>query len=86
MRRFLLIAIRIYQLTLSPFLGRSCRFVPTCSCYAAQAIERFGASRGAWLGLRRVLRCHPWHEAGYDPVPLTDGNEPAATVQGIRHG
>jgi putative membrane protein insertion efficiency factor len=86
MRRFLLIAIRIYQLTLSPFLGRSCRFVPTCSCYAAQAIERFGAGRGAWLGLRRVLRCHPWHEPGYDPVPLTDGNEPAATVQGIRHG
>jgi len=81
MRRFLLIAIRVYQLTLSPFLGRSCRFMPSCSCYAAEAIERFGAGRGSWLGLRRVLRCHPWHAAGYDPVPLRG---PDATVEMAR--
>jgi hypothetical protein len=61
--------IRGYQLLLSPLLGPSCRFYPSCSCYAHTAIERYGAWRGSWLGLRRVLRCHPFNEGGYDPVP-----------------
>ena len=68
-RRLLLGIIRAYQLVLSPLLGPRCRFYPTCSCYAHTAIERFGVFRGTWLGLRRILRCHPFTEGGYDPVP-----------------
>jgi putative membrane protein insertion efficiency factor len=67
--RLMLGLIRTYQLTLSPWLGRDCRYVPTCSAYAAEAIRRFGPRRGAWLALKRVGRCHPWGGAGYDPVP-----------------
>ncbi|EHY32566.1 MAG: membrane protein insertion efficiency factor YidD [Sutterella parvirubra] len=62
-------AIRLYQLTLSPWVGRECRYVPTCSAYAMEAIERFGAVRGGWLGLKRILRCHPLGGCGLDPVP-----------------
>jgi uncharacterized protein len=62
-------AIRVYQWTLSPLLGPRCRFYPSCSCYAHGAIERHGAWRGGWLALKRVLRCHPFHAGGYDPVP-----------------
>ncbi len=61
--------IRAYQLILSPVLPSSCRFVPSCSAYAYQAVERFGALRGAGLAVRRLARCHPWHEGGHDPVP-----------------
>jgi putative membrane protein insertion efficiency factor len=67
--RLMLGLIRTYQLTLSPWLGRDCRYTPTCSAYAAEAIRRFGPRRGAWLALKRVGRCHPWGGAGYDPVP-----------------
>jgi putative membrane protein insertion efficiency factor len=69
LRRILLWIIRGYQLTLSPWLGGQCRFHPSCSCYAHTAIERFGAWRGGWLSLRRLLRCHPFVAGGYDPVP-----------------
>ena len=75
-RRTLLAAIKLYQLTLSPWLGRQCRYLPTCSAYAAEAIERFGALRGSWLALKRLGRCHPWGGSGYDPVP--EGGEAAA--------
>jgi len=68
-RRTLLAGIKVYQLTLSPWLGRQCRYLPTCSAYAAEAIERFGAFRGSWLALKRLGRCHPWGGSGYDPVP-----------------
>ncbi len=58
---------RVYQLLLSPLLGRRCRFHPTCSQYFIEAVRKYGAVRGTWRGLRRVLRCHPWHPGGYDP-------------------
>jgi len=61
--------IRVYQLTLSPFLGGSCRFLPTCSAYAMEAIAAHGAWRGTGLALRRLARCHPLGKSGFDPVP-----------------
>jgi putative membrane protein insertion efficiency factor len=67
--RFALALIRGYQLVLSPFAGGACRFVPSCSDYAMDAVERHGPSRGLWLALRRVARCHPFARPGYDPVP-----------------
>jgi uncharacterized protein len=69
MKTVLLVLIRIYQLTLSSFMGRGCRFLPTCSDYARQAIEKHGAWRGSGLALKRIARCHPWGGEGYDPVP-----------------
>jgi hypothetical protein len=68
-RHLVMWTIRGYQLALSPMLGPRCRFYPSCSCYAHTAIERYGILQGGWLGLRRLLRCHPFHEGGYDPVP-----------------
>jgi len=61
--------VRGYQYLLSPWCGRQCRFTPTCSQYAIDALERHGAARGSWLAFRRVLRCHPWGGGGFDPVP-----------------
>ena len=72
LRQLLLWIIRAYQLLVSPWLGPRCRFYPSCSCYAHTAIQEYGAMRGAWLALRRLLRCHPFHEGGYDPVPTPD--------------
>ncbi|MDQ7859607.1 MAG: membrane protein insertion efficiency factor YidD [Armatimonadota bacterium] len=69
MTRALLLLITVYKRAISPLLPRSCRFYPSCSTYAAEAIERHGAARGAWLAARRLLRCHPFHPGGYDPVP-----------------
>ena len=68
----LIVAIKAYQLTLSPWLGRQCRYLPTCSAYADEAVRRFGARRGAWLAVKRLGRCHPWGSSGYDPVPDAD--------------
>jgi hypothetical protein len=62
-------AIRVYQLTLSQALPPSCRFYPSCSEYTLQAIAKYGALKGGWLGVKRILRCHPFHPGGYDPVP-----------------
>lgn len=59
--------VRIYQKTLSPLVGRSCRFHPTCSNYFIEAVKKYGAVRGGWRGVRRILRCHPFHPGGYDP-------------------
>lgn len=68
-KTFLLTLIRLYQYLLSPWVGNQCRFHPTCSEYARQAIELHGPARGSWLAGRRLCRCHPWHEGGMDPVP-----------------
>jgi uncharacterized protein len=68
-RQISLWTIRGYQLAISPLLGPRCRFYPSCSCYAHTAIERYGVLRGVWLGAKRLLRCHPFAEGGYDPVP-----------------
>ncbi len=69
MRRVVASLIAGYQLIISPLLGNNCRFHPSCSSYARTAILRFGVLRGGWMGIRRVARCHPWHEGGVDPVP-----------------
>ncbi len=69
MARVLVALIRAYRYLLGPWWGTQCRYHPTCSAYAIEAVERHGALRGGWLGLRRIARCHPWHAGGFDPVP-----------------
>lgn len=61
--------VRLYQITLSPFVGSCCRFHPTCSAYMIEALHAYGALKGGWLGLKRICKCHPWHPGGHDPVP-----------------
>jgi len=69
MRRLLIGFIKVYRYVLSPFIGQHCRFTPTCSEYATEAIEQHGALKGSWLAIRRLSRCHPFHTGGFDPVP-----------------
>ncbi|MGH8231267.1 MAG: membrane protein insertion efficiency factor YidD [Steroidobacteraceae bacterium] len=79
MHQLLCILIRLYQLTVSPLLGPRCRFHPSCSHYALEALQRHGSVRGLWLTLRRVARCHPFHAGGYDPVPTVDPSARSAS-------
>ena len=78
--RLLLAALGFYRTAISPAFPPSCRYTPSCSAYAVEAIERHGAARGGWLALRRLLRCHPFHAGGHDPVP------PAVAPTGPRTG
>ena len=68
-KRVFLFLIDVYRRYISPMKSPCCRYIPTCSEYAMIAIERYGAAKGGWLALKRILRCHPFHEGGYDPVP-----------------
>lgn len=69
MKKAILAGIRFYRAFISPLSPPSCRYVPTCSKYAMTAVEKYGVRRGGWLAIKRILRCHPFHEGGYDPVP-----------------
>lgn len=68
-KRLLIIMVRGYQIFISPLLGAHCRFTPTCSAYFIEAVEKYGPLKGSWLGIKRILRCHPGNPGGYDPVP-----------------
>ena len=83
MRGLIKAIIQTYRWLISPLLGPSCRFYPTCSAYALEALDRHGAMRGSWLAVRRLLRCHPFNPGGFDPVPDAHA---CAAVKGIPHG
>ena len=70
--RLFALPVHFYRLVISPLLGANCRYQPTCSAYALEALDRHGALKGGWLALRRIGRCHPWGGSGYDPVPGAD--------------
>lgn len=72
--RLPVLVIKAYKMCVSPYLGRNCRFAPSCSSYAIEALERFGCIRGSWLSIKRICKCHPFHPGGLDPVPDHDDN------------
>jgi putative membrane protein insertion efficiency factor len=82
-KTLILLLIRLYQLTLSSFMGRNCRFLPTCSEYATEAIEKHGVICGGGLALRRIGRCHPWGSSGFDPVPEHCGCHAKGKAEGV---
>ena len=69
MKTILIAAVKFYRKNISPLTPPSCRFTPTCSSYALEALEKYGALKGLWLAFRRIIKCHPFHKGGYDPVP-----------------
>ncbi|MBM3507221.1 MAG: membrane protein insertion efficiency factor YidD [Alphaproteobacteria bacterium] len=81
--QFLALLVQVYRYTLSPVIGPACRYEPTCSVYAIEALHKHGALRGSWLALRRIARCHPWGGFGYDPVPPAHSHSHSA---GEAHG
>lgn len=85
MKRLLLLLLRTYQYALSPFLGPSCRFYPTCSNYAIEAVREHGAARGCLLAAKRLCKCHPWHPGGVDPVPKKTADASAVPACNCRH-
>lgn len=82
--RALLVTLRVYRTAISPARPPCCRYTPSCSAYALEAIEVHGAARGSWLALRRLLRCHPFHAGGHDPVPLAVGSAGRVSPRAIR--
>ena len=85
MKSLLLLLLRAYQLAISPFLGQNCRFYPSCSSYAVEAIHEHGAAKGSFLAAKRLCKCHPWHPGGLDPVPKKAADKPAAAECGCQH-
>lgn len=85
MTRLLRFLLRAYQLAISPLLGPRCRFYPSCSNYALEALQIHGAARGSLLAAKRVCRCHPWNEGGFDPVPPADPPSSSSTACGCNH-
>lgn len=69
MKRLIILAVRFYRACISPLFPPTCIYTPTCSQYMLDAVNKYGALKGGWLGIKRICRCHPWHEGGYDPVP-----------------
>ncbi len=67
--KFFIFLIHVYKYTLSPFLGQSCRYTPTCSTYSVEAIQKYGPFKGGWMAIKRIASCNPWGGSGYDPVP-----------------
>jgi putative membrane protein insertion efficiency factor len=82
MKTLLSLLLRAYQVVLSPLMGPRCRFYPSCSNYAIEALRIHGAGRGSWLAARRICRCHPWHPGGFDPVPP---RQSSTTACGCNH-
>lgn len=76
MQKLIILLLRVYQWFLSPLLGNHCRYTPSCSGYALDAVKKYGTGKGLWLASKRLLRCHPWHQGGYDPVPKATGTPP----------
>ena len=85
MKALLVWILRAYQLALSPMLGQNCRFYPSCSHYAIEALQTHGAARGSWLAAKRVGRCHPWNEGGHDPVPPPHHKNSSTAACGCNH-
>lgn len=79
MKQLALLLIRFYRYGISPFIGRSCRFYPSCSTYAQEAIQQYGFCKGGYLTFFRIMRCHPWHPGGFDPVPEDKSRAEKAT-------
>lgn len=82
-RSLLVGLLRAYRFAISPLYGPVCRYHPSCSAYALEAVERHGAARGGWLAVKRVGRCHPWAAGGYDPVPGHDRTAATTSAQGV---
>jgi len=80
-KKIFIALILFYQKGISPFLGAHCRYQPTCSQYTKEAIQRYGVAKGAWIGFKRICRCHPFHPGGYDPVPILK-NTPKVNLGG----
>ena len=78
--------LKLYRTFVSPMYGQVCRFYPSCSAYALEAVERHGAVRGCWLAARRLVRCHPWNPGGYDPVPPKDVNQSGDSISANQPG
>ena len=85
MKQILIVLIKAYQIALSHFFGQQCRFMPTCSCYAIESLQTHGAFKGFWLTVKRLLRCQPWHDGGYDPVPSTNPNPTHKPCCNVKH-